>query len=150
MAVKLRLRRMGKKKQPIYKIVAADSRAKRDGRFLEAIGSYNPRTHPMTIEVKEDRVYYWLERGAQPSDTVRNLLSRKGVWLKWHLKRKKADEAAIAAAFEKWQMAQPLKLQKEQERKERRKAAKKKKVQTAEAPQQAEAPAVQAEAQAQA
>ncbi len=144
MAVKLRLRRMGKKKQPLYKIVAADSRAKRDGRFLEAVGSYNPRTNPMFIELKEERVYYWLERGAQPSDTVRNLLSRKGLWLKWHLKRKKADEATIAAAFEKWQMAQPLKLQKEHERKVRRKAVKKKKAQPAETPAPQSEPAATA------
>jgi small subunit ribosomal protein S16 len=124
--VKLRLRRMGKKKQPIYKIVAADSRTKRDGRFLDAVGLYNPRTAPMTIDLKEDRVFYWLGKGAQPTDTVRSLFRRTGLWLKWGLKKKKKDEATIAAEFEKWQAAQALKLQKEHERKQRRKAAKKK------------------------
>lgn len=118
---------MGKKKQPIYKIVAVDSRVKRDGRFIDAVGVYNPGTNPMTITVKEDRVFHWLERGAQPTDTVKNLLSRKGLWLKWGLKKKNADEATIAAAFEKWQMAQAMKAEKENERKARRKAAKKKK-----------------------
>jgi small subunit ribosomal protein S16 len=127
LAVKLRLQRMGKKKQPIYKIVAVDSRAKRDGRFIDAVGSYNPRTNPMTITLREDRIFHWLERGAQPTDTVKNLLSRKGLWLKWGLKKKKADEATIAAEFEKWQLMQALKAQKENERKERRNALKKKK-----------------------
>jgi len=118
---------MGKKKQPLYKIVAVDSRTKRDGRYIDALGSYNPRTNPMTITLREERVFHWLERGAQPTDTVKNLLSRKGVWLKWGLKKKKADEATIAAAFEKWQLQQSMKLQKENERKARRNALKKKK-----------------------
>lgn len=126
MAVKLRLQRGGKKKQPIYRIVAADSRYKRDGRFLEKLGSYNPNTDPMTIEMKENRVMYWLGVGAQPTDTVRNLLSRKGILLKWHLKKKGKDEATIAAEFEKWQALQTLKREKELARKARRKAAKKK------------------------
>lgn len=126
MAVKLRLQRGGKKKQPIYRIVAADSRYKRDGRFLEKLGSYNPHTDPMTIEMKESRVLYWLGVGAQPTDTVRNLLSRKGILLKWHLKKKGKDEASIAAELEKWQALQTLKREKELARKARRKAAKKK------------------------
>jgi len=140
---------MGKKKQPIYKIVAVDSRRKRDGRFIDAVGAYNPSTNPMTITLKEDRIFHWLERGAQPTDTVKNLLSRKGVWLKWSLKKKKADDATIAAEFEKWQMMQGLKLQKENERNARRNAAKKKKKAVAqEAPAQAEAAAPAAPAQA--
>ena len=126
MAVKLRLQRGGKKKQPIYRIVAADGRYKRDGRFLEKVGSYNPNTDPMTIDLKETRVMYWLGVGAQPTDTVRNLLSKKGVLLKWTLKKKGKDEATIAAEFEKWSALQTLKLQKEKEKKARRKAAKKK------------------------
>ena len=73
MAVKLRLRRMGKKKQPIYKIVAADSRSPRDGKFLEAVGIYNPLTNPHTIDLKEERVNYWLDSGAQPTNTVKSL-----------------------------------------------------------------------------
>jgi small subunit ribosomal protein S16 len=131
---------MGKKKQPIYKIVAVDSRVKRDGRFIDAVGLYNPGTNPMTINLREDRIFHWLERGAQPTDTVKNLLSRKGVWLKWGLKKKKADDATIAAEFEKWQMMQGLKSQKENERKARRNAAKKKKKAAAapEAPAQPE------------
>ena len=122
---------MGKKKQPVYKIVAVDSRTKRDGRFIDAVGSYDPRTNPMTINLKEERVFHWLERGAQPTDTVKNLLSRKGLWLRWSLKKKKADEATITAAVEKWQMVQAGKAQKENERKARRNALQKKKKATA-------------------
>jgi small subunit ribosomal protein S16 len=136
-AVKLRLQRGGKKKQPIYRIVAADGRYKRDGRFLEKVGSYNPNTNPTTIEVKEPRIMYWLGVGAQPTDTVRNLLSRKGIMLKWHMQKKGKDEATIAAEFEKWQAMQSLKLEKEQARKVRRKAAKKKVSAAAAAPAQA-------------
>ena len=82
MAVKLRLRRMGKKKQPIYKVVAADSRSPRDGKFLETMGLYNPLTDPHTVDIKEDRALYWLNNGAQPTDTVKSLLRQKGITLK--------------------------------------------------------------------
>lgn len=95
MAVKLRLRRLGKKKQPVYKIVAADSRSPRDGKFIEAVGLYNPLTHPATLDIKEDRAMYWLNCGAQPTDTVRNLLSQKGLLLEKHLRKKGASEEKI-------------------------------------------------------
>lgn len=126
MAVKIRLQRGGKKKQPVYRIVAADSRYKRDGRFLEKLGQYNPSSDPVTIDVKEGRVMYWLGVGATPTDTVKNLLSRKGIMLKWTLKKKGKDEATIAAEFEKWTASQPLKREKELAKKARRKEAKKK------------------------
>lgn len=103
MAVKLRLRRMGKKKQPVYKLVAADSRSPRDGKFIEAIGLYNPLTHPSTLEINEDRALYWLNNGAQPTDTVRNLLSQKGILLEKHLKRKGASEEKIKEERENFQ-----------------------------------------------
>ena len=89
MAVKLRLRRMGKKKQPIYKMVAADSRSPRDGKFLEAIGFYNPLTKPHTLDLKEDRIMYWLNVGAQPTHTVKSLLRQKGIILKKDFPRNK-------------------------------------------------------------
>ncbi|MHB1049138.1 MAG: 30S ribosomal protein S16 [Bacteroidota bacterium] len=144
MAVKIRLQRGGKKKQPIYRIVAADGRYKRDGRFLEKLGTYNPNTDPMTVDMKEPRVMYWLGVGATPTDTVRNLLSRKGIMLKWYLKKKGKDEATITAEFEKWQAAQSLKREKELAKKARRKASKKK----ASAPAKSDAPAAEAPAQA--
>jgi small subunit ribosomal protein S16 len=71
--------RMGKKKQPTYRVVAADSRSPRDGRFIEVLGHYNPQTDPSTIELREDRVRSWLERGAQPTNTVKRLLKAKGI-----------------------------------------------------------------------
>ena len=126
MAVKIRLQRGGKKKQPIYRIVAADSRYKRDGRFLERLGQYNPSTDPITIDLKEPRVMYWLGVGATPTDTVKNLLSRKGIMLKWTLKKKGKDEATINTEFEKWSASQSLKREKEIAKKARRKVAKKK------------------------
>ena len=144
MAVKIRLQRGGKKKQPIYRIVAADGRYKRDGRFLEKLGTYNPNTDPITVDMKEPRVMYWLGVGATPTDTVRNLLSRKGIMLKWYLKKKGKDDATIAAEFEKWQAAQSLKREKELAKKARRKASKKK----ASAPAKSDAPAAEAPAQA--
>ena len=76
--VKIRLRRVGAKKQPSYRVVVADSRSPRDGRFIEIIGFYNPRTEPQTVEIKEDRALYWLSQGAQPTDAVAGLLTRQG------------------------------------------------------------------------
>ena len=77
MAVKLRLTRVGSKKNPIYRIVAADSRSPRDGKFLEIVGRYNPQTDPSTIEFDEEKVRHWLSKGAQPSNTVQKLLKAK-------------------------------------------------------------------------
>jgi len=97
---------MGRKKRPFYRIVAADSRAPRDGRFIESIGTYDPLTKPHTVDVREDRVFYWLENGAQPTQTVRSLLRQKGLWLKWDMKKHGADEAKIAEEFAKWELLQ--------------------------------------------
>ena len=79
MAVKLRLQRFGAHKNPQYRIVAADSRSPRDGKFLEIVGTYNARTNPATVTVEEDKVLAWLEKGAQPTDTVKSLLSKQGL-----------------------------------------------------------------------
>jgi len=81
LAVKLRLTRVGSKKNPVYRIVAADSRSPRDGKFLEIVGRYNPQTDPSTIELDEDRIKDWLSKGAQPSSAVAKLLKVKGVGL---------------------------------------------------------------------
>lgn len=89
--VRIRLRRVGQKHQPMYRIVVADSESPRDGRFLEIIGFYNPRTEPSTIEVKEDRLYDWMSKGAQPSESVSSLLRRVGALDRF--KRFKAGEA---------------------------------------------------------
>jgi small subunit ribosomal protein S16 len=84
MAVKIRLKRMCAKKTPFYRLVVADSRAPRDGRFIEEIGYYNPTSQPAEVKIDEDRALKWLKNGAQPSDTVRNLLSKAGVMKKFH------------------------------------------------------------------
>ncbi|MFT4070977.1 MAG: 30S ribosomal protein S16 [Dysgonamonadaceae bacterium] len=85
MATKIRLQRHGRKDYPFYHIVIADSRAPRDGKFIEKIGTYNPNTNPATIDLKFERALYWLTTGAQPTDTTRNILSAEGVLLKKHL-----------------------------------------------------------------
>lgn len=124
MAVKLRLRRIGRKKVPIYKIVAADSRSPRDGRFIEAVGMYNPVPNPPTVEFKEDRVYDWLGKGAQPTDTVRSLLQRKGIWLRWSLMRRGVSAEKINEEYVKWQA---VRAERDAAPKARRKASAKKK-----------------------
>ena len=84
MSVKIRLKRMGSKKRPFYRIVVADSRSPRDGRFIETVGTYNPLVAENQVTLKEERVLEWLSKGAQPSDTVRNILSKAGVMAKFH------------------------------------------------------------------
>lgn len=96
--VKIRLRRVGAKKQPSYRVVVADSRFPRDGRFLESIGFYNPLTDPPTVRLDEARVIYWLQRGAQPSGAVAGLLTRQGTLKRWE--RVKAGEPLEAVLAE--------------------------------------------------
>ena len=106
MPVKLRLQRHGKKGKPFYWIVAADSRSKRDGRFLEKLGTYNPNTNPAQIELNIDNAVQWLEKGAQPTDTTRTILSHEGVLLKKHLaggvKKGALTEEQAEEKFQAW------------------------------------------------
>ena len=106
MATKIRLQRHGRKGYAFYPIVVADSRAPRDGRFIERIGSYNPNTNPATISLDFDRALYWVEVGAQPTDTVRTILSKEGVMLMKHLrggvKKGAFDEAEAQRRFDAW------------------------------------------------
>ena len=106
MPVKLRLQRHGKKGKPFYWIVAADSRSKRDGRFLEKLGTYNPNTNPAQIELNVDGAVQWLEKGAQPTDTTRTILSHEGVMLKKHLaggvKKGALTEEQAEEKFQAW------------------------------------------------
>lgn len=83
MAVKLRLKRMGAKQRPFYRIVAADARSPRDGRFLEVVGTYNPITNPAETKIDEEKAMYWLNNGAIPTETVRNILSKEGIMKKF-------------------------------------------------------------------
>lgn len=88
MAVKLRLKRMGAKKRPFYRIIAADSRSPRDGRFIEVVGTYNPLTEPAEVKIDEELALKWLNDGAKPSDTVRDLFSKSGILTKFHEQRR--------------------------------------------------------------
>ncbi|MBO5314166.1 MAG: 30S ribosomal protein S16 [Prevotella sp.] len=106
MATKIRLQRGGHKGYAVYRIVIADVRAPRDGKFTEKIGTYNPNTNPATVDLNFERALYWVETGAQPTDTVRNILKGEGVYLMKHLrggvKKGAFDEAAAQAKFEAW------------------------------------------------
>ena len=109
MATKIRLQRGGRKNYAFYSIVVADVRAPRDGKFTEKIGTYNPNTNPATVDLNFERALYWVESGAQPTDTVRNILSDEGVMLMKHLrggvKKGAFDEAAAQAKFDAWKKA---------------------------------------------
>jgi small subunit ribosomal protein S16 len=106
MATKIRLQRHGRKGYAFYHIVIADSRAPRDGKFIERIGSYNPNTNPATVDLNFERALYWLQVGAQPTDTTKTILSKEGVLLKKHLlggvKKGAFTEAEVETKFEAW------------------------------------------------
>lgn len=131
--VKLRLQRRGRKKLPVYKIVAADSRAPRNGRFIEAVGQYRPLESPTGITLDEERIMHWLRVGAQPTDTVRSLLSKEGIMLRFHLMRKGKTEEEIQSELFSWKQARDVRLAQGLSRKQRR-AAQKKAAETTEAP----------------
>ena len=128
MATRIRLQRFGKKNQPFYSIVIADGRAPRDGRFIEKIGTYNPLTHPATINLNFERALYWVEVGASPSETVRSILKREGVMLMKHLRggiaKGALTEIEAQRRFEAWKQERDSKINNlkreavEQERKE--------------------------------
>ncbi len=120
MAVRLRLTRMGRRKRPFYRIVAADARAPRDGKFLEQIGYYDPMTEPPTIKVDHEKALKWLKNGAQPTETVRSILSKEGVLLKLHLWRKGKSEEEIERIYQEWRKQKEEKLQKIKEEVARR------------------------------
>lgn len=115
MPVKIRLTRRGRKKAPFYHIVVADSRAPRDGRFIESIGKYNPITNPATIELDFDKALDWLQKGAQPTDTCRAILSYRGVMMKKHLlegvKKGALTEEQAEEKFQSWLKEKEAKIQ---------------------------------------
>lgn len=124
MAVKIRLRRMGKKKQPVYKIVVADARSPRDGKFIEAVGFYNPLVDPHLIQLNEEKINLWLNRGAIPTLTVKSILSQNGIFLKRHLEKKKFSEEKIEAELANWQKIKEAKLSQPKARKKKSKKSK--------------------------
>jgi small subunit ribosomal protein S16 len=115
MPVKIRLARHGRKRNAYYHVVVADSRAPRDGRYIERIGSYNPNTNPATIELDFDKALTWLSNGAQPTDTARAILSYKGVMMKKHLlegvKKGAFNEAEAEVRFTTWMQSKEAKIQ---------------------------------------
>jgi small subunit ribosomal protein S16 len=115
MSVRIRMQRHGRKGRPIFSIVAADSRSPRDGRFIEKIGQYNPNTNPATVDLDFDSALAWLQKGAQPSDTCRAILSYKGVLLKKHLlegvKKGALTEEQAEERFDKWLEEKSQKIQ---------------------------------------
>lgn len=117
MATKIRLQRHGRKGYAFYSIVVADSKAPRDGRFIEKLGTYNPNTDPATVDLNFDSALNWVLTGAQPTDTVRTILSREGVYLKKHLlggvKKGAFGEAEAEAKFETWKKDKLNKLSKQ-------------------------------------
>jgi small subunit ribosomal protein S16 len=123
MAVKIRLARKGRKKLAYYHIVVADSRSPRDGRYIERIGTYNPVTDPATIEIDFNKALDWLQKGAQPTDTCRAILSYKGIMLKKHLlegvKKGAFDEAEAEKRFSEWMKQQEGKIESKKSRLEK-------------------------------
>ena len=115
MATRIRLQRHGRKGQPFFHIVVADARAKRDGRLIEKLGTYNPNTNPATIEINFDSAVDWVMKGAQPSDTARAILKYKGVMMKKHLlegvKKGAHSEEEVEKKFESWLMDKTQKIQ---------------------------------------
>lgn len=107
MSTKIRLRRMGKKKQPFYRIVVADSRMPRDGRAVEELGTYDPVKRPGTVTLQEEKVYEWLKKGAEPSDTVNSLFRRLGVLNKYAMISAGKDVSAVAIKTELTEKAKP-------------------------------------------
>ncbi len=127
MPAKIRLQRHGRKGYAYYHIVIADSRAPRDGKFIERIGSYNPNTNPATVDLKFERALFWLSAGAQPTDTTRNILSDEGVMMKKHLlegvKKGAFDADEAEKRFEAWKLSKESKLSKTKEQLAAEKAA---------------------------
>ena len=159
MATRIRLQRHGRKNYAFYSIVIAHADAPRDGRFIEKVGTYNPNTNPATIDLNFERALYWVQVGAQPTDTVRNILSEEGVYLIKHLlggvKKGAFDEAAVEAKFAAWKNEKAAKAQKAADKKAADKAAAKaarleaeKKVNAAKAAKIAEKKAAAAKAEA--
>lgn len=128
--VKIRLKRTGKKKKPVYKIVAADSRSPRDGKSIEELGYYDPNFDPIKFSIKIDRLKYWLNTGAIPTETVNSLLKKEGIKYRLYLEKKGKSEEEIQEAMQKFQLAKEYREKKRKEKKkklsEKRRISKKK------------------------
>lgn len=141
--VKIRLRRAGRKKLPVYQIVAADARSPRDGKFLEVIGHYQPTAKPHAITIDKERTAYWLGVGAQPTTTVRSLIRATGLLHELNMKRRGRSDEEIAVEMEQWEAREGERREKRLAVKRRRHQAKK----AAETQEDTAAPATPAEAE---
>lgn len=112
MAVRIRLLRTGRKKKPSYRIVVMDSRVRRDGRYLEKVGTYYPLNKPAEVNIDKEKVLKWLEKGAEPSKTVFNLLQKEGIALDWHLIRNQASEQVRNVEMQKFELAKKVREEK--------------------------------------
>lgn len=134
MSVKLRMKRMGTKKRPFYRVVAIDTRMARDGRFIDILGHYNPMVDPPQIKMDDDKVYYWLKNGAVPSEKVRELFRKLGLMEKWSLVKKGIAIADLEAKVEERRAKQPRPVaDREKKKKPSKKKAAKAAAATAEA-----------------
>jgi small subunit ribosomal protein S16 len=119
------MRKLGRKKLPIYQIVAIDAKSRRDGAFIEVLGQYEPKARPHKVSIKEDRVAYWLGVGAQPTDTARSVIQGTGLLYKLNLKKRGKSDDEITSAMGKWSQNQLLRREKGLKRKSNRRKAKK-------------------------
>lgn len=124
MAVKIRLKKMGSKKRPFYRLVAADSRSPRDGRFIETIGYYNPMANPPEIQIDDDKVYKWLDQGAKPTGNAANVLKERGLLERWQLLKQGVAIAELDAKIEERRAKQPKPLPRVQKKLSKKAAAK--------------------------
>jgi small subunit ribosomal protein S16 len=124
LAVKIRLKRMGSRKRPFFRMVAADSRFPRDGRIIETLGYYNPMTDPPEIQLDDDKVYKWLDRGASLTDNTANLLKRAGLLERWRLLGQGVSIAELDATIEKRRAKQPKRVPKQEKKLSKKAAAK--------------------------
>ncbi|HDL18641.1 MAG TPA: 30S ribosomal protein S16 [Bacteroidetes bacterium] len=143
MAVRLRLTRMGRKKKPYYRIIAVDSRAPRDGRYLENLGYYNPLPDPFELKINEERVLYWLGVGAIPSDTVNSLFRKEGILFKWDLVKRGLSGEELDKEMKRWEVIQLERRRKQEKKLE----AKTDREESKEAPAEAAAEEVQEKAE---
>ena len=123
MAVKLRLKRIGRRKRPFYRIVAIDSRTRRDGAEIERLGWFDPLRTDVAVELKEERIIHWLKQGAQPSETVNNILKEMGLKYKIHLIEEGKSDEQIAMLLTEWQLRQEENRARQLEKKESKKQA---------------------------
>jgi small subunit ribosomal protein S16 len=124
LAVKIRLKKMGSKKRPFFRLIAADSRSPRDGRFIESLGYYNPMTDPPEIQIDDDKVYRWLDQGAKPTGNAVNILRRKGILERWRLLKQGIAIAELDATIEQRRAKQPKPIPKTTKKLSKKAAAK--------------------------